>query len=236
MFVANAETTSPHDLVAAAQRLRHAAHHERNARALFESLADVTDGVLCVLRDDPDAALAFWLNVHGALVDRGRDGGRPRCEVAGETLTAEGVKHGILRANRWKYGFGYLPDPLPGDFVRRHRLRELDERVHFATLAARHVPGMAVTFTAANVDDELRTLTRQCLQAAAEYDPTENVVAVPRVCLWYRGDFGGASGVLSLLATHGVIPVDTSPRLTYVAPAAGGDSSAPAERARGGAR
>ncbi|SEW28707.1 DUF547 domain-containing protein [Halobacterium jilantaiense] len=236
MFAPNARTTSPYDLVAAAQRLRHAAHHEREADALFDSLADVTDGVLGVLRDDQDAALAFWLNVHGALVDRGRSGDRARCEVAGETLTADDVKHGVLRANRWKYGFGYLPDPLPGDFLRRHRLRELDERVHFATLTARHVPGMAVTFTAANVDDELYSLTRRYLQEAAEYDPERGVVAVPRVCFWYRGDFGGASGVLSLLATHGVVPVDATPRLTYVAPAGSGDSVVPTERARGDAQ
>jgi hypothetical protein len=235
VFAANARTTSPHDLVAASQRLRHAAHHERDADTLFDSLAEVTEGVLGVLRDDQDAALAFWLNVHGALVDRGRSGGQSRCTVAGETLTAGDVKHDILRANRWKYGFGYLPDPLPGEFARRHRLRELDERVHFGTLAARHVPGMAVTFTAANVDDELRAVTRQYLREAAEYDPAEDVVAVPRVCLWYRGDFGGASGVLSLLATHGVVPVDASPRLTYVAPTASDDPTAPTERARGGA-
>jgi hypothetical protein len=235
VFAANAETTSPHDLVAAAQRLRHAAHHERDADALFDSLADLDEELLGVLREDGDAALAFWLNVHGALVDRGR-GGQPRCEVAGESLSADDVKHGILRANRWKYGFGYLPNPLSGEFVRRHRLHNLDERVHFATLAARHVPGMAVTFTAANVDDELRAVTRQYLQKTAEYDPEAGVVMVPRVCFWYRGDFGGASGVLSLLATHGVIPVDATPRLSYVAPTSGGDPGAPAERARGGAR
>lgn len=236
MFAANARTTSPYDLVAAAQRLRHAAHDDGSADALFDSLADVTDGVLAVLRDDQDAALAFWLNVHGALVDRGRSGGRARCAVAGETLTPDDVRHGVLRANRWKYGFGYLPDPLPGDFLRRHRLRDLDERVHFATLTARHVPGMAVTFTAANVDAELRALTRQYLQENAEYDPERGVVAVPHVCFWYRGDFGGASGVLSLLVAHDVVPVDATPRLTYVAPESGGDSVAPPERARGGAR
>lgn len=235
MFAANAETTSSYDLVAASQRLRHAAHHERDAGALFDSLADVDEALLDVLSDDPDAALAFWLNLHGALVDRERNGGPSRCTVAGERLTAEDVKHDILRGSRWKYGFGYLPDPFSGEFARRHRLRDLDPRVHFAALAARNVPGMAVTFTAANVDDELRTVTRQYLQKAAEYDPTEDVVAVPRVCLWYRGDFGGASGVLSLLATHGVIPVDASPRLTYVAPTAGDDPIAPTERARGGA-
>ena len=236
MFAANAHTTSPCDLVAAARRLRHAAHHERDADTLFDSLADVTEGVLSVLRDDQDAALAFWLNVHGALVDRGRGDSRPRCEVAGESLSATAVKHGLLRANRWKYGFGYLPDPLPGGFARRHRLRELDARVHFAALTARRVPGMAVTFTAANVDDELRTVTRQFLRETAEYDPTAGVVAVPRVCLWYRGDFGGASGVLSLLSMHGVIPVDASPQLRYVASTADDDIVAPAERARGDAR
>ena len=235
MFAASAETTSPYDLVAASQRLRHAAHHADDAAALFDSLGDLDPGVLDVLGDDQDAALAFWLNVHGALVERGRGGAPPRAAVAGEVLTADDVRHGLLRGNRWKYGFGYLPDPLPSEFERRHRLRELDERVHFATLAARHVPGMAVTFTASNVDDELRTLTRQFLQKTADYDPAQGVVAAPRVCLWYRGDFGGAAGVRSLLATHGVVPVDASPRVRYVASAAGGDSPAPAERARGGA-
>jgi len=236
MFAANAETTSPHDLVAAARRLRHAAHHETDSQRLFDSLADLDERVLDALREDTDAALAFWLNVHGALVDRARNAGAGRSRVAGEALSAEDVRHGILRANRWKYGFGYLPDPLPGEFARRHRLPELDERVHFATLAARHVPGMAVTFTAANVDAELRTVTRQYLQHTAEYDPADGVVAVPRVCLWYRGDFGGASGVRSLLATHGVIPVDADPRLTYVAPAASGDAAVPTEWARGDAQ
>jgi len=233
VFAANAETTAPHDLVAAAQRLRHAVHHDGGAPQLFDSLAGLEGGVLAVLRGDQDAAAAFWLNVHGALVERGRRGGVEACRVAGVDLTADDVKHDVLRADRWKYGFGYLPDPLPGRFSRRHRLRELDERVHFATLAARHVPGMAVTFTAANVDDELRTLTRRYLRAAADYDPESRVARVPRACLWYRGDFGGSAGIRSLLVAHDVLPADATPRLRYVAPPAVDDPDAPAERARG---
>lgn len=233
MFAANAETTAPHDLVSAAQRLRHAVHHDGGAPQLFDSLADLEGDVLAALQDDQDAATAFWLNVHGALVERGRNGGVEACQVAGVDITADDVKHDLLRADRWKYGFGYLPDPFPGRFARRHRLRDLDERVHFATLAARHVPGMAVTFTAANVDDELRTLTRRYLQESADYDPESGVVRVPRVCLWYRGDFGGSAGIRSMLVTHDVLPADATPRLRYVAPPSGGDSAAPAERARG---
>lgn len=233
MFAANAETTAPHDLVAAAQRLRQAAHHGDGAPQLFDSLADLEDDVLSVLQGDRHAAAAFWLNVHGALVERGRRGGVEACRVADVDLTAEAVKHDILRADRWKYGFGYLPDPFPGRFSRRHRLGALDERVHFATLAARHVPEMAVTFTAANVDDELRTLTRQYLREAADYDPESGVARVPRVCLWYRGDFGGRGGLRSLLVTHDILPPDARPRFRYVVSLASGDPDAPAERARG---
>ncbi|MFC3477044.1 DUF547 domain-containing protein [Halobacterium litoreum] len=226
MLVANADTTSPHDLVAGSRRLRHAVHHRHDSSELFDSLADLDEGVLDVLRDDPDAATAFWLNLHGALVERARSSGaREWCRVAGVRVDAATAFHGILRAGRWKHGFGYLPHPFADRFERRHRLRDLDARVHFAVLAARHAPGLSVTYTAANVDGELDAVARAYLDATAEHLPSAGVVRVPRVFLWYRGDFGGRSGILSLLAEYDVVPADASPRLSYTAasPAAGSE-------------
>jgi hypothetical protein len=234
MFAASAETTAPHDLTAASRRLRHAAHHGDQPTALFESLGDLDESVLAVLREDTDAATAFWLNVHGALVDRARSG-IARSRVAGVRLTASDVKHGILRAGRWKHCFGYLPDPFPGRFERRNCLPDLDARVHFATLIAEQAPGKAVAYTAANVDAELDRVTTQYLDETVRYDEDVDVAVVPRVFFWYRGDFGGRSGVRSLLADHGLVPVDASPRLSYVNRDAAA-SSAPAERARGDAQ
>lgn len=219
MFAANADTTSPHDLAAAARRLRHAVHHRNDASELFDSLAALHGDVLATLRDDQWAATAFWLNVHGALVERARSTPAvgEECRVAGVLVDASGITHDILRAGRWKYGFGYLPNPLQSPFERRHRLDELDPRVHFAVLAARHAPGISVTYTAANVDAELRTVTRAYLAETVEYVPSVDVARLPRVLFWYRGDFGGRSGVRSLLVDHDVLPADASPRFSYVA-------------------
>ncbi|MDL0121692.1 MULTISPECIES: DUF547 domain-containing protein [Halobacterium] len=218
MFAPTADTTTAHDLVAAAQRLYHTAHHDTGASALFDSLAALDQSILDTLGDDESAATAFWLNVHGALVERARATGQHARRIAGTRRTAADITHDILRADRWRHGLGYLPDPFPSPFARRYRLDELDERVHFATRIARHAPGLAVTFTAANVDAQLDALTDTYLDHAADYNPDAQVARAPRVCLWYRGDFGGASGIRSLLAAHDVIPADASPRLRYVTP------------------
>lgn len=231
MFAANAETTSPHDLVAASQRLRHAVHHQGGATHLFDSLGAIEESVLATLQDDQDAATAFWLNLHGTLVERARHGEGDYCRIAGVRLEASEIKHGILRSGRWRHGFGYLPALFPGLFERRHRLADLDPRIHFATLAARHATGQSVTFTAANVDGELRGVTAQYLAETVEYDRGTGVASVPRVFFWYRGDFGGKSGVRSLLVEHDVVPAGVSPRLSYGAPEPRSGVDDPAERA-----
>lgn len=219
MFVPNADTTAARDLTAASRRLRYAVHRSGGAARLFDSLAALDESVLARLGDDQSAAKAFWLNVHGALAEGSRDGATTDgCRVAGTRLDTNHIAHKLLRAGRWKYGFGYLPDPLPGGFARQHQLDELDPRVHFALLAARRAPRLTPTFTAATVDDELATVTERYLDATVVYDDGDDVVRVPRVFLWYRGDFGGPEGVRALLAEHDALPSDARPRLSYVTP------------------
>jgi len=38
---------------------------------------------------------------------------------------------------------------------------------------------------------------------------------VPRPLLWYRGDFGGRSGIRTFLREYDVIPDDATPSLRY---------------------
>jgi hypothetical protein len=219
MFAPNADTTSARDLTAASRRLRRAVHNSGDAARLFDSLAALDERVLARLGDDQLAAKAFWLNVHGALAEGSRNGpDNDSCRVAGTRVDVSHIAHKLLRADRWKYGLGYLPDPLPGQFARSHRLEDLDPRVHFAVLAARRAPRLVPTFTAANVDDELADVTSRYLDATVVYDDGSDVVRVPRVFLWYRGDFGGPDGVRTLLVEHDVLPADARPRLSYVAP------------------
>ena len=92
-------------------------------------------------------------------------------------------------------------------------------------LAARRAPRLVPSFRAESVDDDLGGVTARYLDATVVYDDGSDVARVPRVFLWYRGDFGGPDGVRELLAEHEVLPEDAKPRLSYVAPtpSAGGD-------------
>jgi hypothetical protein len=48
-----------------------------------------------------------------------------------------------------------------------------------------------------------------------EYDPGGDTVRVPRLCLWYRGDFDGADGIRALLRRYDLLPADATPRVTH---------------------
>jgi len=64
-----------------------------------------------------------------------------------------------------------------------------------------------------DVAAELDTAARGYLEATVDYDPDAGVARVPRVLLWFVGDFGGPAGVRDALREYGVIPGDASPRL-----------------------
>ena len=174
---------------------------------------------------DDDARLATWLNVYNAATgdalladpgrfdDRGRFFSEPVVTVAGEPLSLDAIEHGILRGSQWKYGLGYVPNPFPSDFVRRHKLAERDWRIPFAlNCGAASCPAVAAS-DGETVDDALD-------RAAEEYLRSETVVEdgtayVPRLMLWYRGDFGGRRGIRRVLREYGAVDPDAVSRIWY---------------------
>ena len=174
---------------------------------------------------DDDERLATWLNVYNAATgdalladpdrfdDRGRFFSEPVVTVAGESLSLDAIEHGILRGSQWKYGLGYVPNPFPSDFVRRHKLAERDWRIHFAlNCGAASCPAVAA-YDAETVDADLDV-------AAEEYLRSETVVEddtayVPRLMLWYRGDFGGRRGIRRVLREYGPVDPDAVSRIRY---------------------
>jgi hypothetical protein len=169
---------------------------------------------------------AFWVNVYNGAVqetlaadpdrfDRWRFFRRPLLVVANRELTPDDVEHGILRRSQTPWGFGYVRNPLPSGFERGLRVDEVDPRVHFAlNCGAASCPAVRA-YTAAEIDDQLDLAAAAYLEAEADYDPERDVARVPRLCRWYRGDFGGPEGVRALLREHGVVPPDAVPRLRY---------------------
>ncbi|MFC7232054.1 DUF547 domain-containing protein [Saliphagus sp. GCM10025308] len=175
--------------------------------------------------------LAFWLNCYnayvqilleddptlleGGVLDRWKFFARDRVPIAGVWLSLNDIQHGLLRGSRHPWGMGYLPRPFPTAFERQFRLESVDPRIHFAlNCGTESCPPVAV-YSPADVETELETATDWFLEENVSYQPRERVARVPRVFLWYRGDFGGSSGIRSFLERYDVIPPGVTPTLQY---------------------
>jgi len=191
---------------------------------------------------DPDALAtdlddarrkAFWCNVYNAyaqvLIDeyrelyeksRRRFFGLEAIAVAGRELSLNRIEHRLLRRSQFAWSLGYLANPFPGAFERSLRVSERDPRIHFAlNCGAESCPPVAA-YTPDGIERELDLATESYLSAEVEYDPDggllgRGVVHVPRLMLWYRGDFGGKARILAMLQAFDLIPAGARPRLKH---------------------
>jgi hypothetical protein len=217
-------TTVAQDLLVATRTDEQTAPH-------VASLAAFDDDALATVRTDRETALAFWLNLYNAgtqllLADETerydswlrqfRFFAVDCVTVGGTSLSLDGIEHGILRGGRSKYGLGYLPQLRTSSFAKRYGLEAVDPRIHFAlNCGAASCPAIRA-YEPAAVDDQLDLATRTYLDATVEYDEAAGVARVPRVFLWFRGDFGGKSGIRSFLAEYDALPADTSVSIEYL--------------------
>lgn len=196
----------------------------------LDRLAAFDDDALERVRTDRQAALAFWCNLYNAgtqlLLDR-----RPELyksplrffrffratavTVGGADLSLDTIENGILRAARSKYTLGYTRQLWPGSAARQYRLDEPDPRIHFAlNCGAESCPAIRF-YEPESVDEQLETATELYLDSSVDYDPEAGVTRVPRVCLWFRADFGGGDGIRTFLRGYDVIPDDAAPTIRY---------------------
>jgi hypothetical protein len=193
-----------------------------------QALAGLDGAALAAALESDGVRRAFWTNVYNAAVQRTlaadpdrydsrrRFFARPVVTVAGHSLSPNDIEHGILRRSKSAFGLGYLPRIRPDAFERRHRVETLDPRVHFAlNCGAAACPPIAA-YEADRIDEQLRLATESYLESTVEYDAAAGVVRVPRLFLWYVGDFGGRSGTRAFLREHGAVPPDSSPRVRYL--------------------
>jgi hypothetical protein len=216
-------TTLAQELLVATKRGADPTSYERALAALdYDALRPV--------REDRATALSFWINCYNAgtqlLLDRQPDRyesslrsvrffATTAVTVAGTGLPLDRIENGLLRGRRSKYGLGYLPKLYVTGFERRHALEGCDPRVHFAlNCGAESCPAIRA-YEPASIDDQLDLATRSYLDSTVEYDPEAGVAQVPRVFLWFYGDFGGRSGTRSFLREYGAVPEDASPSLRY---------------------
>ena len=194
------------------------------------ALAEATDADLRQIHEDRQTGLAFWLNCYNAgtqllLAEQPdlyesplrfvRFFHAPAITVGGTSLPLDRIENGLLRGGRSKYGLGYLPKINVTNFERRYRLDDCDPRIHFAlNCGAESCPAIRA-YEPDRLDEQLDLATRSYLDATVEYDADAGAVLVPRVFLWFRGDFGGGSGIRELLRSYDAIPDDATPKIRH---------------------
>lgn len=223
----DSDSISPTERV---QELLDAARMDEPVDPHLTALAEYEHDDLEQVRTDRETALAFWINLYNAgtqlLISRRSDlyesslrtvrfFGATCVTVAGTELSLDDIEHGILRSSKSKYGAGYLPRVFSNPLEDRYSLETVDTRIHFAcNCGAASCPAIRY-YEPETVDDRLDLATETYLDSTVEYDESADVVRVPRVFLWYRGDFGGGSGIRELLRAHELIPEDASPRIKH---------------------
>jgi hypothetical protein len=170
---------------------------------------------------------AFWLNMYNAFIqillkenpglyqNLGQFFSKKLIMIAHQKISFDDIEHGILRQSQYKYGFGYIKSWFSGSFIKESQVKHRDYRVHFAlNCGAKSCPPI-LFYKSESIDNQLDIASKNYLEQTCEYNPISRVVLVPKLMLWFHGDFDGRQGIIQLLKKHQIIPANTQPKIKY---------------------
>ncbi len=170
---------------------------------------------------------AFWINLYNAYIqvilrehpedyeDRSAFFAKPQIPIAGELVSFAKIEHGILRKSQWELGLGYVRKWFTDTFERKLRVVKREYRIHFAlNCGAKDCPPVAI-YNPERLEEQLQKSTTQFLEKSTTYDAAKKEVSVTSLFNWFRGDFGGKSGIKKILKAHDLIPDSKGVDLRY---------------------
>jgi hypothetical protein len=151
----------------------------------------------------------FWINIYNAyyqiLAVQSAENtkniyNRKEIFIAQTAFSLDEIEHGILRKFRWKWSFGYLPNPFAPNIIKQLALKEIDYRIHFAlNCGAKSCPPIAF-YTNENIDKQLDQATYSFLESETKIDSATKTVTTSKLLFWYQGDFQGKKGIRKLIS------------------------------------
>ena len=170
---------------------------------------------------------AFWINLYNAYsnsilkknpekyTNRNRFFKTKQIQVAGKTLSLDEIEHDFLRRTKIKWSLGHLNKLFPSKTAKALRVDEVDYRIHFAlNCGAKSCPPIAY-YAPEKLDMQLDLATKNYLRSEAEYKEEKNVIYLPKIMSWFRGDFGGKKGMKEILKKHNIVPADADPKIKF---------------------
>lgn len=199
-----------------------------------ESVKDIQDKLAKTKQDELTKNLvndnqrtAFWINIYNAYIivilkeqpdkfkDRGDFFTAKQIRIAEHDFSFDDIENGIIRKSQFKFGLGYISKIFPPKIEQELRVSERDYRIHFAlNCGAKSCPPVRI-YKAETLDKQLQEATRSYLTEVVKYQSSENKVMVSPLMSWFRGDFGGKTGVLKILKDFKLIPEDKKPPINY---------------------
>ncbi|SIR41536.1 DUF547 domain-containing protein [Maribacter ulvicola] len=191
---------------------------QKDTQDLQDILANTSIEELDNALDTNDKRLAFWLNIYNGYIqvilqnnpelydDRGNFFKMDQIKIAGEMVSFAKIEHGIIRKSQWEYGLGYIRKWFPNKFERKLRVNKPVFNVHFAlNCGAKDCPPVAI-YEWERLQEQLEKGTKRLLEKTSAYNSETNVVKVTSLFSWFRGDFGGKSGIKKILKKNEIIP------------------------------
>lgn len=172
-----------------------------------------------------DEKLVFWINLYNAHVVRKflRLGKQSSSFFTDKTLhlkdlslSLDEIEHGILRRSTLKMSLGYFENPRATTTEKLLRVDQLDSRIHFALNCGANSCPPIHTFNLSDLSVDLERATKNYLSDSSVIDIENEVIKIPRLFLWYHGDFGGFNGIKRLYRRLELIPPDVQPRVKFL--------------------
>lgn len=151
---------------------------------------------------------AFWINIYNAyfqILSSSMDAKMKTIykdksiKIAQNSFSLDDIEHGILRKYRWKWSFGYMPNPFVSPLIKSLTIKTMDYRIHFAlNCGAKSCPPIAF-YSEDTLDKDLNKAMHSFITSETTIDDNKKKVFTSKLLLWYRSDFGGSSQIKKLL-------------------------------------
>lgn len=195
-------------IISISEKLLYAVKMDENTIQYENELATCEMKILQEQLSTDEAKKTFWINSYNAYfrvlskkekLPRNKIFKTKSIEIANTKFSLNDIEHGILRKYRWKWSFGYLPNPFVSPLIRNLAVQKLDYRIHFAlNCGAKSCPPIAF-YTLEKLDKQLDEASYSFIISETTIDLINKTIKTSKLLYWYQGDFGGTSGIKDLL-------------------------------------